>query len=204
MNETSVHVVITDVRRSDPTCASSVVKVPSGVGRARFRAAAFKRTLQLRKQATRRTVCGRNGCRTPTGWVKAKSVAQTRCPAIWSRRSRGGGTESSSEEVNWGPSESRRAAEIRHKAAVALRSSDVAIVSEEAGGQNNHWRSQGPLGGCVESETLSAARRKSHYGIQREGRRFHSGRVKVAKMAAKGTVESPFEAVLGKTRRTEF
>jgi hypothetical protein len=47
---------------------------------------------------------------------------------------------------------------------VADRSSDVAIVSEEAGGQNNRWRSQGPLGGCVVSEAVSAARRKPDYG----------------------------------------
>ena len=37
------------------------------------------------------------------------------------------------------------ALEIIHKPVRRSRDSDVAIVSEEAGGQKNRWRSQGPL-----------------------------------------------------------
>jgi len=166
MNETSVHVVITDTRRSDPTCASSVVKVPSGAGPARLRAAALSERCSFVNRTPCDPDCGESGCRAPTGWVKAKPFAQTRCPANENRRSRGDGTQSSSERVNWGPSGGRRAVGIIHKPTVAARSSDVAIVSEEAGGQNNRRRSQGPLGGCVVSEAMSAAGRKSHYGIK--------------------------------------
>ena len=40
MSETSAHVVIADVREGDRTHASSVVKVPTGEGQARFWAVA--------------------------------------------------------------------------------------------------------------------------------------------------------------------
>jgi len=86
--------------------------------------------------------------------------------ASWGHRSRDGGTESSSSRVNWGTSASRKANGITKKPGVSGRSSDVAIVSDEAGGQNNRWRSQGPLDGCVVSEVVSAARRKPDYGIK--------------------------------------
>ncbi len=87
--------------------------------------------------------------------------------APWGHRSRDGGTESSSNRVNWGPSASPRAEGIKKKPAVGGRSADVAIVSDEAGGQNNRWRSQGPLGGCVVSEAVRAAGRKPDYGTKR-------------------------------------
>jgi hypothetical protein len=58
MNETRVHVVITDVRRSDPLHASSVVNVPSRAGQARFRAAALSQRCSFVNGATRSLVCG--------------------------------------------------------------------------------------------------------------------------------------------------
>jgi hypothetical protein len=54
---------------------------------------------------------------------------------------------------------------IDHKPMRKAGDSDVAVVSDEAGGQNNRWRSQGPLAGRVASETVSAAGRKSDYGV---------------------------------------
>ena len=51
MNETSVHVVITDLREREPTQASSVVNVPSRAGQARFRAAASSECCRFVKQA---------------------------------------------------------------------------------------------------------------------------------------------------------
>jgi hypothetical protein len=158
MNETRVHVVITDVRKGDRPHASSVVNVPSRAGQARFRAAASSECCRFVKHAARSLVCGDCGCRAPTGWAKARPETRTRGKAYWDHRSRDSGTESSSSRVNWGPSACCRAVGISNdKPAVTGRSSDVAIVSQEAGGQNNRWRSQGPLGGCVVSEAVDAA-----------------------------------------------
>ena len=124
--------------------------------------------------------------------------------ASWGHRSRDGGTESSSSGVNWGPSAGQRAVGITKKPAVAGRSSDVAIVSEEAGGQHNRWRSQGPLGRCVVSAAVSAARRKPDYGIKRARPRPPLWPRPSRRQVAKGTADSLLGAVLGKTHRTEF
>jgi hypothetical protein len=204
MNETRVHVVITDVRWSDSPHASSVVNVPSGAGQARFRAAALSERCSLVNGATRRPVCGLGGCRTPARRVKAKSGVATRRSATWSHRGRGGGTESSSDRVNWGPCVRLKAIGISKKPVVANRSSDVVIVSDEAGGQHNRWRSQGPLGRCVASDAVSAAGRKSDYGIKRARKRKPLWKRQSHREVAKGVSDSLLEAVLGKTRRTEF
>src|ERR1035438_6826852 len=99
------------------------------------------------------------------GEGKARGVRSWEAP--WGHRSRDGGTESSSSRVNWGTSASRKANGIIKKPGVSGRSSDVAIVSDEAGGQNNRWRSQGPLGGWVVSEAVRAAGCKPDYGTKR-------------------------------------
>jgi len=204
MDKTSIHVVIADVRRSDPSCASSAVNVPTGAGQARFRAAALSERCSLDNGATRRPVCGLCGCRTPARRVKAKSGAQNRRSATWNHRGRGGGTESSSDRVNWGPSARTKTAGIYKKPVVVNRSSDVVIVSDEAGGQHNRWRSQGPLGRCVASEAVSAAGRESDYGIKRARKRKPLWTRQSHREVAKGDSDSLLEAVLGKTRRTEF
>jgi hypothetical protein len=49
MDETRVHGVITDVRKSDQPPESSVVKVPSGSGASKIPGRSIKSTLQLRK-----------------------------------------------------------------------------------------------------------------------------------------------------------
>jgi hypothetical protein len=100
---------------------------------------------------------------------RGEGPAQGACrwEAPGGHRGKDGGTESSPSRVNWGPSARPRADGLSmHKPAVARRSADVAIVSDEVGGQNNRWRSQGPLGGCVVSEAVSAARRKPDYGTK--------------------------------------
>ena len=84
------------------------------------------------------------------------------------------------------------------------RSSDVAIVSDEAGGQNNRWRSQGPLDGWVVSEAVSAAGRKSDYGTKRARTRKPLWARPSRREVMKGASDSLLEAVLGKTHRTEF
>ncbi len=196
MDETRVHVVIADVRRSDPSPASSAVKVPSGAGQARFRAAALSERCSFVNGATHSPVCGSSGCRTSAKWVKATSGVKTRWSATWSHRSRGGGTESSSGRVNWGTAARPKATGINKKPAVANRSSDVVIVSDEAGGQYNRWRSQGPLGRCVASEAVSAAGRKSDYGIKRARTRKPLWIRQSCREAVKGVSDSLLGAVL--------
>ena len=61
--------------------------------------------------------------------------AQVRQLEHRNRRSRDGSTESSLGRVNWGTSVRYRAVGINKKLAVTGRSSDVAIVSDEASGQ---------------------------------------------------------------------
>jgi hypothetical protein len=121
-----------------------------------------------------------------------------------SHRSRGGGTESHLGGVNWGTSVRRKSHWHKdNKPAVTDRSSDVAIVSDEAGGQYNRWRSQGPLGRCVASEAVSAAGRKSDYGLKRARTRTPLWLRQSCCEAAKDVADSPLGAVLGKTHRTE-
>ena len=92
--------------------------------------------------------------------------------SIWKdRRGKECDTSEKTRRVNWGISAALDASGIMHKPERRGRDSDVAIVSDEAGGQNNRWRSQGPLGRCVVSEAVSAAGRKFDYGIQRERNR---------------------------------
>jgi hypothetical protein len=107
MNETSVHVVITDVRRSDLPHASSVVNVPSRAGQARFRAAALSQRCSFVNGATRSLVCG--ALWLPNLCKKGEGQARGACllAAHGSHRSRDGGTESSSGRINWGPSVGR-------------------------------------------------------------------------------------------------
>jgi len=167
MNETRIHVVISDAWWSDLPGESSLVKVPTEAGQARLRAAASSECCCFVKRTPEKFGMGEpSGCRAPTGEGEGQALCGTRCHAKENRRSKGSGTPSSSERVNWGPSERPRTAGIIHKPAGAIRGSDVAIVSDEAGGQNNRWRSQGPLGGCVVSEAMSAAGGNSHCGIK--------------------------------------
>ena len=179
MNETRIHVVITDVRRSDPACASSVVKVPSGAGRARWRAVALSECCSF--VSIPPAVSGMRGTkRLPNPCMKGEgqAVRGTRWHTNESRRSRGDGTSSSSERVNWGPSGDPKPAGIRHKPAEDSRGADVAIVSDEACGQNNRGRSQGPLGGCVDQDAVSAAGRESDYGPPARRVTVHCDRIK--------------------------
>ena len=203
MNAIRVHVVITDVPEGDRRHASSVVNVPSRAGQARFRAAALSERCSFVNGTTRSLVCGEewlpNPCRKGEG--QARRIDLSSAPG--SHRSRGGGTESNLGGVNWGTSGRRCSHRHTPKPVVAARSSDVAIVSNEVGGQYNRWRSQGPLGRCVASEAVSAAGRKSDYGTKRARTRKPLWKCQSLCEAAKGISDSLLGAVLGKTRRTE-
>jgi hypothetical protein len=79
----------------------------------------------------------------------------------------------------------------------AARGSDEAIVSNDAAGHYNPLPSQGPLDrGVAASESILHARMGHRSRERRRGVRI-SRRTKVAP-------DARFEAVLGKTRRTEF
>ena len=205
MSETKTHVVIADVEEGDRPHASSAVKVPTGAGPARFRAAALSERCRSDKQATRDPVVWESGCRARTGWAKAKPGVQTRRSASWNHRSRDGGTASSSGRVNWGTSVRRRAVGINPKPAVAGRSSDVAIVSDEAGGRNNRWRSQGPLGGCVVSGAVRAAWVRTRLRNENAlGRDLHCGRVKVTERGRRARLTARLKPYWGKPTVPNF
>ena len=203
MNEMRVHVVITDAPKSDQRCESSVVNVPSRAGQARFRAAALSQRCSFVNGPTRSLVCGLTWLPNLYRMGEGQARRLDSSSAHGSHRSRGGGTESNPGGVNWGTSARRRSRWHIKKPAVAGRSSDVAIVSDEAGGQYNRWRSQGPLGRCVASEAVSAAGRKSDYGTKRARTRKPRWRRQNRREVMKGASDSRLGAVLGKTHRTE-
>jgi hypothetical protein len=205
MSETRVHVVITDVRKSDRPHASSVVNVLSGAGLARFRAAAERECCRFVNRPHAVRMCGNCGCRVPTGWAKATSGVPTRWSTSWSHRSRDGGTESSSGRVNWGTSVRRRAVGINPKPAVADRSSDVAIVSDEAGGQNNRRRSLGPLGGWVVSDAVRAAWARARLRKQNAlGKDLHCGHVKAPERGRRARLTARLKPYWGKPAVRNF
>ena len=157
MNGTRVHVVITDLWKRERPQASSVENVLSRAGQARFRAAALSECCRPVKQAARSLVCGAEWSPSPDRMGEGQARGACSWEGFWGHRSRDGGPESSSSRVNRGPSGSPRADGINQQPAVVGGNTDLAIVSEQAGGQNNRWRSQGPLDGCVVSEAVSAA-----------------------------------------------
>jgi hypothetical protein len=196
MNEIRVHVVITDVPKSDQRHESSVVNVPSGAGQARFRAAALSQRCSFVNGATRSPVCGLTWLPNPYRMGEGQARRFDLSSACGSHRSRGGGTESNPGRVNWGTSARHQCRWHIKKPAVAGRRSDVAVVSNEAGGQYNRWRSQGPLGRCVASEAVSAAGRTSDYGTKRARTRKPLWNRQSRREATKGVSDSLLEAVL--------
>jgi len=94
--------------------------------------------------------------------------------------------------------------EINWKPVVAARSSDVVIVSDEAGGQNNRWRSQGPLGRCGVSDLVSAAGRKSDYGTNAHERDRPCGGVKVALRRRRASLTACLKPYWGKPAVRNF
>ena len=203
MNKIRVHVVITDVSKSDQRHESSVVNVPSRAGQARFRAAALSQRCSFVNGTTRVLVCGSKWLPNPYRMGEGQARRLGLSAARGDHRSRGGGTEPNLGRVNWGTSVRRQRPRHIKKPAVAGRSSDVAIVSDEASGQYNRRRSQGPLGRCVASEAVSAAGCKSDYGIKRARTRKPLWRRQSRCERTKDASDSLLGAVLGKTHRTE-
>ena len=158
------------------------------------------------------------GCRAPANWAKAITTEEATARCTWSvHRGSGDGTHEQIRRVKWGTSPfppvvcwvgglggeciSRRVEE---------RGSDEVIVSPDPAGQQNPLASQGPLDGIgmgdfrLSHPLRGGLVRKDHNrrraNMPLAGYKSHGFGSRVAKV----TVEFPFEAVLGKTRRTEF
>ena len=136
MNEMGVHVVITDVPKSDQRHESSVVNVPSRAGQARFRAAALSQRCSFVNGATRSLVCGLKWLPNLYRMGEGQARRLDSSSARGSHRSRGGGTESNPGRVNWGTPGGRR---------------PVGITTETGGGsqklgcghsKQRHWRTE--------------------------------------------------------------
>lgn len=85
---------------------------------------------------------------------------------------------------------------------MTVSGSDEAIVSINLAGQHNRLASQGPLDRIVPGNGSAKPKGACPSGPSVALDDRYSGRVKA--IFAKGMVEFLFEAVLGKTRRTEF
>jgi hypothetical protein len=156
------------------------------------------------------------GCRATAKLAKATTVGEA--TAICNRpvhRGSGDGTYEQTHRLNWGPSlflPTRDEGLDSEFISCRLegRGADEVVVSNDPVGQHNPLASQGPLDWIVLGNFLlsfpsrGGLDRKVHYRWKTNGtlaayksRCFGSIVVKVA-------VEFQFEAVLGKTRRTEF
>jgi hypothetical protein len=163
--------------------------------------------------------------------VKAKTEEEaTVIRTLRGHRGKGGGTRVQSSGVNWGTSGFPPEAEFLGCSSLrrefisggeGFRVSDEAVVSDDPTGQHNPMASQGPLdgrvGGAGSRATLNrevlergnpfgdrvllGARTAVAYKTQSWG---GCGRHLSLGLSSKVAIDGPFEAVLGKTRRTEF
>ena len=163
--------------------------------------------------------------------VKAKTEEEvTVICTLRGHRGKGGGTRAQSSGVKWGTSGFPPEADflgcsrLRREfisGGEEFRVSDEAVVSDDPTGQHNPMASQGPLDGRVgvagRRATLNrkalervipfgdhvflGARTAVAYKTESRG---VCGRHLSLGASSKVAIDGPFEAVLGKTRRTEF
>jgi hypothetical protein len=199
-------VVITDGGRSDPDVESSVVNVLVGEGLATVRAVAKANLRQPRDtshaRTNRRGVCGR---RASAKMAKTTAVGEETAECTRSvHRGPGDGTYGKTRGLNWGPTRRRRAGGTKQiSLPVSASGSDEALVSDDPTGQHNRLASQGPLDGIVPGSGRGQTARFLPFGVINP-LPTNGTLVMSKRFGAKGMVEFPFEAVLGKTRRTEF
>ena len=145
-------------------------------------------------------------------------------------RGKGGGTRAQSSGVNWGTSGFPPQAEFLGCSSLCResisgreesRGSDEAVVSDDPSGQHNPMASQGPLGGRVGvAGSRATLNRKALERVIPSGITYSwefatavaykteswgvCGRHLNPRASSKVAIDGSFEAVLGKTRRTEF
>ena len=161
--------------------------------------------------------------------AKTEEEATVNC-TLRGHRGMGGSTRAQSSGVNWGTSGFPPQADFLGCSSLRResisggeesRGSDEAVVSDDPPGQHNPMASQGPLDGHVGvagsrailnrevlgrgnpfgDRVLLGARTAVAYKIPSWG---ECGRHLSPGMSSKVAIDGPFEAVLGKTRRTEF
>ena len=182
-----------------------------------------ERTLQPRNDQRDRRTCYRK--------VKAKTEEEaTVMCTLRGHRGKGGGTRAQSSGVNWGTSGFPPQADNLGCSSLCresisggeeFRGADEAVVSDDPSGQHNPMASQGPLDGRVGAagsratlnrevlqrgnpfgdRVLLGARTAVAYKTESWG---GCGRHLSLGKSSKVAIDGPFEAVLGKTHRTEF
>lgn len=187
--------------RGDPVGESSVVNVLVGEGLAIVQAVAKANLNQPRYAATREPTGVARGRRVSAETTKTNAVGEATAEGTRSvRRGPGDGMHEQTDNLKWGPTLRRSVPRTKNiSRGMAVSGSDEAIVSDDLAGQHNRPASQGPLGGIARGTS-------SDYlplGATGRWRTWLSWRISRV-VAAKVVMEFPLEAVLGKTRRTEF
>jgi hypothetical protein len=180
------------------------------------RAVAQANLNQPRYATTREPTGVDRGCRTPADWVKATTAGEaTAKGTLPVHRGPGDGTHEQMLRVKWGTSAvpPARVGGLDNKSIscrVDGRGSDEVIVSVDPAGHDNPLASQGPLDRIASGIFLfsfpprGGLDRQVHYkGKTSEALAAYKS-VRFTGSPAKVTAEFLFEAVLGKTRRTEF
>ena len=158
----------------------------------------------------------RCGCRASAEMAKATTVgeATAKCSRPVHRGS-GDGTHESTRRLKWGTSlfPPARVGWLDNKCIscrVEGRGSDEVVVSDDPAGQHNPLASQGPLDRIVSGHFIlsfpsrGGLDRKVHYRVTANETLAAYKTPCSCGIVTKVAVEFLFEAVLGKTRRTEF
>ncbi len=157
--------------------------------------------------------CGR---RATAELAKANTIGEV--PANCSRsvhRGSGDGTHEQRRRIKWGPSLVQptgveRLGSESISCRVEGRGSDEVVVSDDPAGQHNPLASQGPLDRIVSGYFIlsfpsrGGLDRKVQYRLKANEALAAYKTLCFRGIATKVAVEFLFEAVLGKTRRTEF
>lgn len=154
---------------------------------------------------TRTNLCGTCGGRARQEMAKTTVEREATVECTFPlRRGDRGDMHKQTDRLNWGPT---RTPDVRRTKKISRRmdasGSDEAIVSDDLAGQHNRSVSQGPLGESVwegDPEHRKMLVRKDHRALTT----ILASRISQGIPLAKVAMDFSFEAVLGKTRRTEF
>ena len=159
-----------------------------------------------RYTSTREPTAWGRECRASTDMAKTSVEGEATVKRTFpAHRGPGGGMHEQTGRLNWGTTRRRSGPRTKQiSRGLATSGSDEAIVSNDLAGQHNRSASQGPLDESVwEWRTVSTSG-----GLVRKDHRCSANtlasRISRGIPSAKVATDIPFEAVLGKTRRTEF